>query len=165
MKALILCAGMGQRLRPMTLTRPKCMVSIHGQPVLERIVDHLHRYGIEEIIVNIHWLWPQIPDHFGTRLIYSYEQILLGEEKTIKNLKPWLGERFLVVNGDTLSDVDLKEMINLPGNVKFMDGDMYAGYQVIDTTTEQLTDYRSGAWWQDMGTHEGLEKAREKYEK
>ena len=111
-RALILCGGFGLRLRPLTMAKPKVMIDVVGKPCLERIVDHLAGFGITEVMVNLHWLYPQILEYFGNSLVYLYEPELLGTGGTIKKALPWLGENFLVLNGDTPTNLDLNKFIN-----------------------------------------------------
>lgn len=147
------------------------MVSIDGKPVLAHLVDHLKSHGIKDIIVNVHHMYTHIVESFGNSLIYSYENPLLGEQGTIERLQPWLGERFVVMNGDTLTDVDITEMIQISKEDKrsviFMDRkeDVYAGTKVLYPASDKLPKPYYRGSWQDMGTHEGLEKARRFYEK
>ncbi len=173
MKAIILSAGIGTRLWPLTKAIPKPMVEIAGKPVLEHIADYLNKHGIYEIIVNLHYLPEKIMNYFGTRFIYSYEPKLLGEEGTIISLSRWIEKDFcVVVNGDTLTNLDLNEMFKMSKgqNVKFMDGETYAGVRIISPLYE-LGDKKSANyqnkndWWVDIGTPEGLRKARLLYEK
>ena len=71
MKGLILSAGLGTRLGPLTKDTPKPMIKVAGYPVLEHLVFHLHRYGITKIIVNLHYKPEKIMDYFGERLLLS----------------------------------------------------------------------------------------------
>lgn len=127
MKALILCAGMGTRLKPLTDTIPKPLIKINGKlikdittlyvptdkdlAIIDYVIGWLNKYGIEDICINIHHLWPQMIKYLGDRVIYSYEPKLLGTAGTIKKIANWLSEDFIVVNGDTLFDMYLNEMI------------------------------------------------------
>ena len=171
MKAILLAAGLGTRLWPLTSSLPKPLVEVDGKPVLEHLADYLNKYGIYEIIVNLHYLPEKIMNRFGTRFVYSYEPQLLGEEGTIVSLNKWIEKDFCVVmNGDTLTNLDLNEMFKMAQgkNVKFMDGKVYAGTRII-SPLYLLGDKKSfgyqnkNYWWIDMGTKEGLAKARELY--
>ena|SRR3990167_103052 len=173
MKGIILTAGLGTRLWPLTKSKPKPMIEVGGKPVLEHLVDHLNHFGIYEIIVNLHYLPEVIMKHFGERLLYSYEPKLLGEEGTIISLSRWIENDFCVVmNGDTLTNLNINEMFRLSQgkNVKWMDKEVYAGTRIItplyllgnrDSSLYQNKNY----YWFDIGTPSGLAKAREYYEK
>lgn len=173
MKGLILCAGYGTRLGDLTKDTPKCMIKIDGKPVLEHLVEYMQGYGVGPIVVNTHHEPIKIMEHFGPRLLYTYEPELLGEEGTIQSLSRFLANDFtLVMNGDTLTNLDLNTMFKMSKgrNVRFMDGKVYAGTKIISPMyfhgNKKFVDYYSSKeYWIDMGTPEGLAKARKKYEK
>lgn len=170
MKGLILCAGMGMRLRPLTLELPKCMISVGGKPVLHILVDYLNSYGIREIVVNLHYLPEKVYKYFGTKLLYFYEPQPLGEEATIEALQPWFGkEPYVVLNGDTVTNLDLTQIIDKDYNcVRSMDGEVYTGQMFCNkgypVNKKKLLEVQTGCYWQDIGTPAGLEKARLDYE-
>lgn len=113
MKALLLAAGRGTRLAPVTDEVPKVMVPVGGRPLLERHVSALAAAGIRDIWVNLHHLPEVIPRHFGdgaafgVRLRYAYEPRLLGTAGAAKALAAeFRGGPFLVVYGDNYLDLD-----------------------------------------------------------
>lgn len=116
MKAMIMAAGIGTRLRPLTDPLPKPMVPILNTPVMEYSVKLLQRHGIKNIIANTHYNPQYIldyfeqGDHLGVNLQYSYEKELLGTAGGVKNNKDFLDETFFVLSGDALTDIDLTEM-------------------------------------------------------
>ena len=169
MKALILCAGLGKRLN--LKKTPKCMVKVNRKPVLEHLVNHLNKYGITEIIVNVHKNYEKIFKYFGTRLLYLYEPILLGEAGTEKLLGNWLGEEYIVMNGDTLTNVNITEMIKRESRESwFWNAEKvhYAGTKLVNKDgigiLVDLWD-GDGAYYFDIGTKSKLEKARRFYKK
>jgi len=172
MKAIILCAGLGTRLRPLTKNTPKPMIRVAGKPVLEHLADHLNKYGVYDIIVNLHYLPEVIMKHFGERFIYSYEPTLLGEEGTLISLNKWIEKDYCVVmNGDTLTNLNVNEMFKMSqgGNIKWMDGNTYAGTRIItpfyNLGKKSSAEYHNkDYWWIDIGTKSGLAKARKFYE-
>jgi NDP-sugar pyrophosphorylase family protein len=117
MKALILAAGAGTRLRPLTDTCPKPMVPIAGRPLLEWTLLWLQRYGVEETALNLHHLPDVVRDglgdgsRFGMQLRYAYEPELLGTAGAIHNFPDFFDDTFLVVYGDLLMDFDLSDLI------------------------------------------------------
>ncbi|NPV58125.1 MAG: NDP-sugar synthase [Actinobacteria bacterium] len=118
MKAMILAAGLGTRLRPLTEEISKPMVPIVNRPVMEHIVELLARHGFDELYVNLHYHPDVITGHFGDgsrwglSITYSYEEKLLGTAGGVKNLERELGgERFLVISGDALTDLDLTSLM------------------------------------------------------
>ena len=116
MRAMVLAAGLGTRLRPLTYDMPKPMVPVLNRPVMEHIVRLLARHGFTETIANLHWFPDLIQDHFGdgsafgVKLSYSFEERLLGTSGGVRNAREFLGDSFLVISGDALTDIDLAAM-------------------------------------------------------
>lgn len=113
MKAMILAAGKGERMRPLTLHTPKPLVRAGGVPLIEYHLQALRRAGFEEIVINHAWLGQQIEDHlgdgqqFGLSIRYSPEGEPLETGGGIYRALPLLGdEPFLIVNGDVWTDYD-----------------------------------------------------------
>ncbi len=112
MRALVFAAGLGTRLRPITDSIPKVLVPVAGKPVIVHVLDHLKKYGITQVAINTHWLAHKVMDYLGDRVLYSYEPSLFGTAGTIKSWLPWLGDDFLVMNGDTITDIDIEDFMN-----------------------------------------------------
>ena len=116
MRAMVLAAGLGTRLRPITYAMPKPMVPVLNRPVMEHSVRLLARHGFSEAIANLHWFPETIEDHFGDgsdfgiELSYSHEEQLLGTAGGVRNVAEFLGDSFLVVAGDALTDLDFAAM-------------------------------------------------------
>ncbi|HET7053025.1 MAG TPA: NDP-sugar synthase [Solirubrobacterales bacterium] len=113
---MILAAGLGTRLRPITYGMPKPMVPVLNRPVMEHTARLLARHGFAEAIANLHWFPELIEAHFGDgsdfglELSYSLEQQLLGTAGGVRNAAGFLGDSFLVVAGDALTDLDFAAM-------------------------------------------------------
>ncbi len=113
---MVLAAGLGTRLRPITYEMPKPMVPVVNRPVMEHILLLLARHGFGEAIANMHWFPELIEGHFGdgsafgVDLTYSREEQLLGTSGGVRNAAGFLGDSFLVISGDALTDVDLGSM-------------------------------------------------------
>jgi mannose-1-phosphate guanylyltransferase/mannose-1-phosphate guanylyltransferase/phosphomannomutase len=108
MKAMVLAAGLGTRLRPLTHEITKPMVPVLDRPVMEHILDLLERHGFSEIVANLHYFPETIREHFGERLTYRYEPELLGTAGGVRACRDFFGEQpFLVISGDALTDIDL----------------------------------------------------------
>jgi mannose-1-phosphate guanylyltransferase len=114
MKAMILAAGFGTRLRPLTNLRPKALMPVANKPILERNIEYLISHGITEIIVNAHHHAQQVVDYvkdgapFGVNIEVEVEQEILGTGGGIKNTENfWDKEPFFVINSDILTDIDL----------------------------------------------------------
>ena len=116
MRAMILAAGLGTRLRPITFQMPKPMVPVLGRPVMEHIGRLLAGHGFREVVANIHWFPDLIREHFGDgsdvglELSYSQEESLLGTAGGVREVAHFLGASFLVISGDALTDADLARM-------------------------------------------------------
>ena len=117
--ALVLAAGLGTRLHPLTLCRAKAAVPIAGVPLIRRHVTRLAAQGVREVVVNLH----HRPDTItavvgdgaalGCRIRYSWERVLLGSAGGPRRALPLLDNRFFLVNGDTLCDVDLRILLDV----------------------------------------------------
>lgn len=117
-KALILAAGEGTRLRPLTLDKPKPMAPINGQPLLGYIIQWLRRHNIHEIAINLHYRPEAIVEYvgdghaFGVHVTYSYEDPVLGTAGAVRRLDAfWQDRSFVVVYGDVLTDLDLSALL------------------------------------------------------
>jgi len=117
MKAMILAAGKGERLRPLTREIPKPLIPVANRPLIEYNLSLLERHGIREVAINLHYLGELIRDRlgdgsrFGLKIHYSEEPTLLGTGGGIKKLRSFFGtEPFLVINADILIDIDLKDL-------------------------------------------------------
>jgi len=106
---MVLAAGLGTRLRPLTYEINKPMVPVLDRPVMAHIVDLLDRHGFEEVVANLHHFPQTIRDYFGERLTYHDEQELLGTAGGVRGCADFFGdEAFLVISGDALTDIDLR---------------------------------------------------------
>jgi mannose-1-phosphate guanylyltransferase len=117
-KAFLLAAGVGSRLRPITDTIPKCMVSIGGRPLLDIWLDAFGAAGVGEVLVNLHHLPDLTREHLAARTappaVHSvFEPELLGSAGTLVANRDWLGgdDMFLACNADNLTDFDLRTLI------------------------------------------------------
>jgi mannose-1-phosphate guanylyltransferase/phosphomannomutase len=118
MKAFILAAGLGTRLRSLGLDAPKVMVPIGGKPLLEHHLELFKRQGIREFIVNLHYLPEKITSYFGdgskfgVSIIYSHEPELLGTAGAVKKMESELRNGpFIVFYGDNLVQVDFGPLL------------------------------------------------------
>ncbi len=119
MKALILAAGLGTRLRPLTNVLPKPLCLFFAEPMLDLVYRQIRKAGIDEVAINTHHLAEMIDQHIQTHKhvytkapIQSYEPEILGTGGAINPLRPWLAhESLLICNGDIIADVDLGDLI------------------------------------------------------
>jgi mannose-1-phosphate guanylyltransferase len=120
MRAMVLAAGLGKRLRPLTFTIPKPLAPVANRPVMEHIVELLAGQGYREVISNLSHLAERISEHFGDgsefgiELTYSHEKELLGTAGGVRNVSDFLtggdDDSFLIISGDALTDIDLEAM-------------------------------------------------------
>ena len=111
---MILAAGLGTRLRPLTETKPKALMPVANKPILARNIEYLISHGITEIIVNAHHHYQQIVNYlgaqssFGLNIEVKVEPEILGTGGGIKNTEDfWDKEPFFVINSDILTDINL----------------------------------------------------------
>ena len=114
---MILAAGLGTRLRPLTNTTPKPLLPVAGQPLLVWNLLLLRQYGIQDVMINLHHLGQQIQEYvkdgstWGLRVTYSQEPVILGTGGGLKQAEPFFeGQPFLVINGDTLVDLNISQL-------------------------------------------------------
>src|SRR5205809_1436908 len=117
MKAVIMAGGEGTRLRPLTSNLPKPMMPLANRPMMEHIVGLLKRHGFDEIVVTVAFLANAIRTYFGdgsefgVRMVYATEERPLGTAGSVRNAMDELSERFLVISGDVLTDIDLSAIV------------------------------------------------------
>ena len=118
---MILAAGRGERLRPLTDHTPKPMVEVRGRPLLAHQIEWLQAAGIRDLVINLHHLGEQIEAHFGdgsafgVRIQYSREEELLETGGGIVNALPMLGDKpFLILNGDIFTDFPFSTLTPIP---------------------------------------------------
>lgn len=117
MKAVLLIAGLGTRLRPLTNSIPKCLLPINGEPLLGIWFEKLVAAGVSEVLINTHWLADQVSDYVEKncppelKVTVFYEQQLLGSAGTLAANRDFFGsDPFFIIYGDNLSDVNLADL-------------------------------------------------------
>jgi NDP-sugar pyrophosphorylase family protein len=118
---MILGAGIGSRLDPLTRSLPKPIVPVVGKPVMGHIIDHLRHSGVQDIVVNVQYLGHKIEEvigdgtAYGVRVHYSREDRLWGDAGGLKRVEPFFREddddTLLVVGGDDLTDIDINHIV------------------------------------------------------
>ena len=118
LKALLLAAGYGTRLRPLTIQKPKCLIEVNNQPMLENWLQKLEKLSIKEVIVNTHYLRDKVREFIKLRnnskikISESYEDKLLGTAGTlIKNKEFFMNSTGLLIHADNYTKADLSGLI------------------------------------------------------
>ncbi len=117
MKAFILAAGEGTRLRPLTYTIPKPMFPVCNKPVMEYTLDLLKKHRIGELIINLHYRGDLIRDYFhdssrwGIKIKYSPEKKILGTAGGVKKVIDYFNDTFIVMSGDGLTGINLSQAV------------------------------------------------------
>lgn len=118
MRAMILAAGYGTRLWPLTVDRTKPAIPLRGRPLVGYVAEYLSRYGCREVVVNLHHQSASVREalgdgsRFGVHLEYVEEPEILGTSGALDNARALLeGETFIVVNGKIVTDIDLQKAI------------------------------------------------------
>ena len=124
MKAIILAGGRGERLRPITDKIPKPLILINNIPLIERTIKYLKKYGINEIIISSGYKSNKIESflkkkkNFGCQIIFSIEKTPLGTGGAIKKALKHVGEEsFLVLNGDVVTNINLRKILKKPNTI------------------------------------------------
>lgn len=123
MKAFLLAAGKGTRLRPITDGMPKCLIPINGKPLLYYWFTLCRRYGISEVLINLHHLADMVKDYvtkseFSLKITLSYEETLLGSAGTIKANRDFIRDEkdFFILYADNFTNVNLKNILEFHRN-------------------------------------------------
>jgi mannose-1-phosphate guanylyltransferase / phosphomannomutase len=117
-KAVVMAGGEGTRLRPLTSNQPKPMVPIVGKPCMEHILELLREHGFEDVVITVAFLPQAIRSYFGDgtsiglNLQYSVEESPLGTAGSVRLASDALDETFLVISGDALCDIDLRQIVD-----------------------------------------------------
>ena len=118
MKAMVLAAGKGTRLLPLTGEVPKPMAPVAGKPIIQHIFELLEANGIEEVYVNVYHLAEVILEHYGEEsrlegmgIHFSREERLMGTAGGVKRLADHFDDTFVVIMGDALTDVQLRDIV------------------------------------------------------
>src|SRR5919108_6590312 len=117
MNAVVMAGGQGTRLRPLTSNQPKPMLPLVGQPMMQHVLRLARSHGLTDVVATVQFLASIIRNYFGdgrdlgVNLRYVTEQEPLGTAGSVKNAAHALDDRFVVLSGDSLTDIDLTELI------------------------------------------------------
>ncbi len=167
MKAVILVGGQGTRLRPLTLCVPKPMVPLANKPFVSYVLEHLQQNGIDEVIFSMGYLPDGIKSYFGDgsslgiKLIYAVEDHPLGTAGAVKNVEKYIQDGdFLVLNGDILTDLDLRALMefhrekNASGTIALTPVDDPTAYGLVRTGAEgEVLGFLEKPSWDQIDTN------------
>jgi NDP-sugar pyrophosphorylase family protein len=119
MKAMVLAAGLGTRLRPFTNDKPKCLVPLAGHPLLDWTLRWLSNSGVNECVINLHYFPNKVQDfigdgsQYGLQIHYSYEPELLGTAGAVKKVEAFFDRPFFVIYSDNFSQWNLRNLVEV----------------------------------------------------
>src|SRR4030042_3406014 len=119
MKAMVLAAGLGTRLRPLTEDKPKCLVPLAGRPLIGWALEWLRRAGVTEFVINLHYLPEKVQrfvgdgSGYGLKVTYSYEPELLGTAGAVNKVASFFDTPFYVIYSDNFSQWDIRKLVEV----------------------------------------------------
>lgn len=163
MKAFILAAGVGTRLRPLTFELPKPMIPLVNRPVMAHTVENLKKHNISSIMMNLYFMPEMIMDYFGNGekfgvdISYSKEENLLGTAGGLKKCENFFDSTFIVMSGDGLSDIDITSAVEFHKNkkslatmvLKKIDSKFEYGVTIADKNNK-ITDFIEKPSWSSV---------------
>ena len=154
MKAFILCAGLGTRLRPISNQIPKCLVEVKGMSLLERHIRKLKEINVSEIIINLHHKPDAIKEflnrkkNFGINITFSEEDILMGTGGALIEAKEVIGtETFILISGDLYTEYPLESLNNKVDGAHLIavkNNKSTGDFSINEGTVEEGTDFNYG---------------------
>jgi mannose-1-phosphate guanylyltransferase len=166
MQALILVGGEATRLRPLTCNMPKAMVPVLNIPFLEHVIRYLSGHGVNDIVLAQGHLPKVMDDYFqdgsrlGVKLTYSLEHKPMGTGGAIKNAEQYLQDRFLVLNGDIFTDLDITAMVQFheerraKATISLTPVEDPTAYGLIETTSDgRVTRFLEKPGWDQVTTN------------
>lgn len=160
MKAIILAGGRGKRLRPITDYVPKPLVPIKNIPIIEWQIKYLRKFGIDEIIICTGYKQDIIEHHLnikkiGIKIKFSVEKSPLGTGGAIKKAGKLLNEKsFFVINGDTITNIDLKELAKKQNSIASIE--LRTNFGILETNNDKITKFREKKEIVDIWMNAGI---------
>ncbi len=146
MKAIILAGGRGKRLKPITDYVPKPLVPINNIPIIEWQIKYLKKFGIDEVIVCSGYKTKMIENYLsmkelGIKIKFSIEKSPLGTGGAIKKAGKMIKEdNFIVINGDIITNIDLKKLVKLPNSIAAIE--LKTKYGILETQDNKIINFR-----------------------
>jgi mannose-1-phosphate guanylyltransferase len=160
MKAIILAGGRGKRLRPITDYVPKPLVPIKNIPIIEWQLKYLKKFGIDEVIICTGYKQEMIENHLnmkdiGIKIKYSIEKTPLGTGGAIKKAGKMINDKsFFVINGDTITNIDLKKLATKKNVIAAIE--LRTKYGILETKNDKIMDFKEKKEISDTWMNAGI---------
>lgn len=161
MKAVILAGGRGKRLRPVTDYIPKPLIPLNNTPVLEWQIKYLKKFGVNEIIICTGYKTEMIENYLkikkdiGVKVVISKEKIPLGTGGAIKQAASQIKDKsFFVINGDTITNIDLKKLSMVPNSIAAIE--LRTKFGIMETEKSKVTKFREKKEISDLWMNAGI---------
>jgi len=160
MKAIILAGGRGKRLRPITDYIPKPLIPIKNIPIIEWQLRYLKKFGIDEVIICTGYKQEMIENHLnmkniGIKIKYSIEKTPLGTGGAIKKAGEMIKDRsFFVINGDTITNIDLKKLVTKKNVIAAIE--LRTKYGILETENDKIMDFKEKKEISDTWMNAGI---------
>jgi len=160
MKAIILAGGRGKRLKPITDYVPKPLIPINNIPIIEWQIKYLKKFGIDEVIICSGYKTTMIENYLkmkdlGIKIKFSIEKSPLGTGGAIKKASKMIkGKEFFVINGDTITDIDLKKLAKIPNSIAAIE--LKTKYGILDIKDQKITKFREKKEIEDTWMNAGI---------
>jgi len=160
MKAIILAGGRGKRLRPITDYVPKPLVPIKNIPIIEWQLRYLKKFGIDEVIICTGYKQEMIENHLnmkniGIKIKYSIEKNPLGTGGAIKKAGKMINDKsFFVINGDTITNIDLKKLATKKNVIAAIE--LRTKYGILETKNDKIMNFKEKKEISDTWMNAGI---------
>jgi NDP-sugar pyrophosphorylase family protein len=160
MKAIILAGGRGKRLRPITDYVPKPLIPIKNVPIIEWQLRYLKKFGIDEVVICTGYKQEMIESYLNTKKLgikikYSIEKTPLGTGGAIKKAGKMISDNsFLVINGDTITDIDLKKLLKKGNSIASIE--LRTKFGILETNDDKITKFKEKKEISDLWMNAGI---------
>ena len=161
MKAIILAGGRGKRLRPITDYVPKPLVPLNNIPIIEWQIKYLKKFGVDEVIICTGYKTEMIQhflsmkDNLGIKIKFSVEKTPLGTGGAIKQAGKLIKDKsFFVINGDTITNIDLKILLKKPNAIAAIE--LRTKFGIMETKDDKVTRFREKKEVSDVWMNAGI---------
>ena len=160
MKAIILAGGRGKRLKPVTDYVPKPLVPIKNIPIIEWQIRYLKKFGIREVIICTGYKADMIESYLsmkklGMKIKFSIEKTPLGTGGAIKKAGKWINDKsFFVINGDTITNIDLDKLVSKKNSIAAIE--LRTKYGILETESNKIINFREKKEISDTWMNAGI---------